>query len=339
MRDAAGESIDQLITLEIRNSGIPSNFLRALYRSARRLTADQPVSAAAASALMKHARKGDTVLILTGAGAAPTLPRGESDGPPGAASLAKILYKGIGAVPVYACERHHAEPIIAASEAAGLMVRPLEDARARRLGAALFTAPAAQPEVQAWADCLLDSVRPTAIISTERIGPGADGFMHNSTAQPLQGPDSPFEPAIDISAVAVEAARRGIFSLGIGDFGNEIGFGAIRDTVIDSLPRGDIMSCVIGADIVLPATMSNWGCYAVEACLAIALKRPELMHTAAAEERILRACLNAGGLEAMYCSTEFSVDGLDGESSMACVYLLGNIVRKALEQPSLGLTH
>ncbi len=41
---------------------------------------------------------------MTGAGYEPTLPKGESDGPPGAASLARILYRGLGAVPVFVNE-------------------------------------------------------------------------------------------------------------------------------------------------------------------------------------------------------------------------------------------
>jgi hypothetical protein len=41
----------------------------------------------------------------------------------------------------------------------------------------------------------------------------------------------------------------------------------------------------------------------------------------------------------MFCTTEFFVDGLDGESSMACVQLLGNIVSKNLESPDIGLSH
>ena len=57
------------------------------------------------------------------------------------------------------------------------------------------------------------------------------------------------------------------------------------------------------------------------------------------EKRIVQACLDAGGLEAMYCTTDFLVDGLDGETSMACMQFLSNIVRKNLEPPSTGLTH
>ena len=57
------------------------------------------------------------------------------------------------------------------------------------------------------------------------------------------------------------------------------------------------------------------------------------------EKRIVQACLDAGGLEAMYCTTEFMVDGLDGETSMACMQFLSNIVRKNLEPADAGLTH
>jgi D-glutamate cyclase len=88
--------------------------------------------------------------VLTGAGYAPTMPKGENDGPPGAASLARVLYKGLGAVPVYACEACHVDPIVAASQAAGLMVKAFRDARDRHLGAALAVAPPTQDAVAAW---------------------------------------------------------------------------------------------------------------------------------------------------------------------------------------------
>ena len=132
---------------------------------------------------------------------------------------------------------------------------------------------------------------------------------------------------------------RKIFSVGVGDHGNELGFGTIYDTVVKTMPKGKALATVVKTDVVIPAMMSNWGCYGVEACLAYLLRRPELIHTPAAEERIVRACLDAGGLEAMYCTTEFFVDGLDGESSMAVVHLLRSIVAKNLEDPDAGLTH
>lgn len=340
MRDICGEAIDQLITIEAKNGGMPHNVLKPMYQAARKLVADRPISMVAAERLVDTLKRGDTVLVLTGAGYAPTMPKGEDDGPPGAASLAKILYKGLGAVPVYACEACHVDPIVASSEAAGLMVKDFKDARDRHLGAALAVAPTDQSKVAAWVASIYDEMKPKAVITTERLGPGKNGIMHSATAIPLQGPGSIFtEDAVDISALVTEGTKRGLLTVGMGDHGNELGFGAIWDTVAKTMPKGEILGTVVATEILLPAMMSNWACYGIEAAIAYLLKRPELIHSPAMEERIVRACLDAGGLEAMFCTTEFWVDGLDGETSMACMQFLSNIVRKNLEATTSGLTH
>jgi hypothetical protein len=340
MPDITGEAIDQLITIEAKNRGMPHNVLRPMYQAARKLAGGRPISMVAAEALQKVLGPKDTVLVLTGAGYEPTMPKGESDGPPGAVSLAKILYKGLGAVPVYVNEACHADPVIASSHAAGLMVKTFEEARDWRLGAAIENAPLHQSEIAAWTEALLERTKPKAVISAERLGPGKNGVIHTATALPLQGPDNfcRFE-VVDISPVVTEARKRGILTIGIGDHGNELGFGAIREAVVQAMPKGETLCTTVATDIVLPAMMSNWGCYGIEAALAWLLKRPELLHSPAQEERILRACLDAGGLEAMFCTTEFFVDGLMGETSMAALQLLRDIVTKNLEDTTTGLTH
>lgn len=341
MRDICGEAIDQLITIEAKNPGMPHNVLKPMYLAARKLAGDRPISMVAAERLQATLGPGDTVLVLTGAGYEPTMPKGESDGPPGAASLAKILYKGLGAVPVYACEVCHVDPIIASSHAAGLMVRErFEDARDRCLGASLTMAPVQQAGVAAWVAEVFEETKPKALIAAERLGPGRNGLIHNATGQPLQDGEKTvrFE-VVDLSPLVTEANERGILTVGLGDHGNELGFGAIWDTVAKTMRKGETLATTVETDVLLPAMMSNWGCYGIEAALAYLLKRPDLIHSPAQEERILRACLDAGGLEAMYCTTEFLVDGLDGETSIACMQFLSNIVRKNLESGTTGLTH
>ena len=136
MPDITGEAIDRLITIEAKNRGMPFNVLAPMYEAARKLGGGRPLAMLAAEKLKAALKPGSTVLILTGAGYAPTMPEGESDGPPGAASLARILYKGLGAVPVFCCEPCHTRPIVASSLAAGLMVKDrFADARDRHLGA------------------------------------------------------------------------------------------------------------------------------------------------------------------------------------------------------------
>jgi hypothetical protein len=340
MPDIVGEAIDQLITIEAKNRGMPHNVLSPMYMAARKLAGGRPLSMVAAEALVAALHPKDTVLVLTGAGYEPTMPKGESDGPPGAASLARILYKGLGAVPVYVNEACHTDPIVAASAAAGLMVKTFAEARDWRLGAALETAPLSQHAIATWIDDLFERTNPKAVISAERLGPGVNGIIHSATALPLQGPDAfvRFDVA-DISGVVTEATKRGIPTIGIGDHGNELGFGAIRDAVVQAMPKGSILCTTTPTDIVLPAMMSNWGCYGIEAALAWLLKRPELLHSPAQEGRILRACLDAGGLEAMFCTTDFYIDGLEGETSMAVLQFLKDIVGKNLEGSTTGLTH
>ena len=334
MPDTVGEAVDQLVTIEAKNRGMPHNILKPMYLAARAAAGGRPLSMLAAEMLKAAVSPGDTVLILTGAGYEPTLPKGESDGPPGAAALARVLYRGLKAVPVYVCEGIHTEPVVASSHAAGLMIKSFPVARDNHLGAALVEAPKSQNEVEAWARSIFEEMKPKAVVSAERLGPGAGGKIHIATGHPCLDPQ-----LVDVSPLVTMAAELGIPTIGIGDHGNEIGFGTIWDSVAETMPRGDQLATTIGTDIVFPVMMSNWGCYGIEACLAYLIGDADLMHSADLEERIVRACLDAGGLEAMYCTTDFVVDGLDGETSMAVCHFLRSIVRKNLESTTTGLAH
>jgi hypothetical protein len=332
--DFVGENIDRLITIELKNLAMPHDIVVKMYDAARAEGGGRPLTMRAAEGLVTHVKKGDAVFIVTGAGYAPGMPTGESDGPPGAASIARALYKGIGAVPVFICEKKHSRPIVASSEAATLMVRP-ESAARHGFGAAVETAPDDQSAVAAWAKEIHERWQPKAIISVERLGPAKDGIVYNATAIPK----GPATGIIDLAEVFYEGERRGCFSIGIGDHGNEMGFGRIPDAVANIMPKGEILCTVVKTDILIPCLMSNWGAYGVEAALAFLLKMPELMHGPKMEGRIIRNCLDAGGLEAMWCTTDFIVDSADGESSMAVVQLLNNMVRLSLQPPTRGVAH
>ena len=65
----------------------------------------------------------------------------------------------------------------------------------------------------------------------------------------------------------------------------------------------------------------------------------ELVQDPETERRIIRACLDAGGWEMRYCTSRFIVDGAEGESSMAIVQLLRDMVRQNIAPPDRGLSH
>src|SRR5690349_15879416 len=181
MSDYVGDNIDRLVTIELKNLAMPHDIVVKMYDAARAEGGGRPISMRAAEGLIANVKRRDAVFVVTGAGYAPGMPTGESDGPPGAASIARTLYRGLGAVPVFVCENKHAGPIKASSEAATLMIRPPEHAK-RGFGAAVETAPDDQGAVKAWAAGLFERWQPKAIVSIERLGPAKDGVVYNATA-------------------------------------------------------------------------------------------------------------------------------------------------------------
>ena len=335
------EYIDRLITVEMRNPGLPHGMITPLYEAARSEAGGEPLTYRAARGLLDNVSAGDFVLINTGAGTGELIPNGENDGPVGAAVLARAIVKGLGATPIFVCEPFHEGPIVASSEAAGVGVRSLDVAMRYHVGGAIVTTPQSDEEVADWSEKLLDQLQPKAIVAIERLGPNAKGVIHGSTGMAPK-------PITDSSPLFTAAARRGIFSIGIGDAGNEIGFGRIYDDVrriqdpwghACQCPCRDGMATVVPADVLIVAAVSNWGAYGIEAALSVLLKRTDLVHSPEQEERIMLRCLDAGGIEAVFCTQNFECDGISGESHMALVRLLRDMVRIYLGEQTSGPIH
>jgi hypothetical protein len=334
--------IDRLVTVEMRNRAMPNGKIGPLYDAARAEGGGEPLVFRAAQGLINALRPGDNVFIVTGAGSGPLIPKGENDGPVGGAVLARALHLGLGATPIMVCERQHVDPIVAACEAIGVGIRDADVAIRSKVGGALLAAPKEQDAFGGWAKELLDRFTPSAIIAIERLGPNRRGIVHGSTGL------ADWDPLVDVAPLFTEAARRGIFSVGIGDAGNEIGFGRITDAVREiqqpygarcQCPCGDGMATVTPTDVLVVAAVSNWGAYGIEATLAILLERPDLLHTPAEARRMIERCLEAGGLEAINCTRRFFVDGISGETSVNMVQMLNEMVRIYLERPATGAIH
>jgi hypothetical protein len=336
-----GDYVDRLITVEMRNRAMPHGITRPMYDAARAEGGGQPLTTRAAEGIVRSVHSGDNVFIITGAGGPPTLPKGENDGPPGAAVLGRALFRGLGATPIYLLEERHADPMIASSEEAGVPVVDYAVARERKLGGIVLTAPTEGARIAGWAASLFETYKPAAIISTERLGPNEKGIVHGATGIVRK------TPMVDLSPLISEAERRSIFSVGVGDNGNELGFGRIHAAVKEIQPFGKRCQCpcqagmatVIKTDVLIVAFISNWGCYGIEAMLAYLLRQPDLPHSPEQERRIVQACLDAGGREAMWGTKQFYVDGAEGETSVAVVQMLGDMVRLALAAPSTGPGH
>jgi hypothetical protein len=336
-----GQSVDRLVTVEMRPTGLPYGKIDRLLDAALAESGYKSQTLMAAQALRTAAGPGDAVFIVTGAGTPPFIPKGENDGPIGAAAIARTVLQGLAAVPVYLCEQHHLEPILASSEAAGVPVRPADvDPRSAR-GAFAECAPTAEAEVAAWAAQMYDKYSPAAVIFIERLGPNRHGVIHGSTG--ISG----WSPMVDLTPILNEAASRGVVSIGVGDAGNEIGFGRIFDAVreiqepgaVCQCPCNDGMATITATDILVVASVSNWGCYAIDACLAHLTGQENLPQSAKTAERVIGACFDGGGYEAVFCTQRNLVDGIAGETSVALVQILREMVRISLLPTDAGPAH
>lgn len=328
------ERIDRLVNLDIGGRGSEH-----LYSAAREL-AGEPLAMAAAR-LFTGLSPGEIVLFATGFPARSAVsPRiGENDGPAGTAVLARALQRAFGVIPVVVTEDLLHPAVGAILQAGGFNILTLEEARrvpefpSNTAAAVLLPFPTEDGEAVAAANALLNELQPKVVVAVERPGRNRAGVCHDMRGQPLSGEgvaraDLLFERALD----------RRIPVVAFGDGGNEIGMGLVLDAVREFVPFGRVCRCSCGAgiaartraDALVTAAVSNWGCYAVAACLALLLKDPRLLHSPEAERQLLMAGVSAGLINSVEGTVDPGVDGLPLETNVALVQLLHTMASRAI---------
>jgi hypothetical protein len=174
------------------------------------------------------------------------------------------------------------------------------------------------------AAALWGRLRPVAVISIERLGPNSRGVTHNAMGENVTAAHAGVESLLTL------ARRRGVLTIGVGDRGNELGFGSImtRRSRIASVARPcacpcrSTITCRVQADLVVVASVSNWGAYAMVAGLAIRLGDARLLHHPKDETRMLKACVLAGARDGISAQRRLTVDALPLRMQRAVVALL-----------------
>ena len=195
------------------------DFYQALYQTlqggGRGLTVPQPPLAKLARTLSSSRR----ALVLTG------FPIdcgdyviGETDGPCGAAEIARVL------------------------TALGCQVTVVTDAPSIPLlrAALAQTAPAARLEeapmedTEAFARTLWEQLQPDLFLSIERPGKASNGHFHNMRGTVIDAMTA------DTDCLLALAAERGCVTVAIGDGGNELGMGALLPQIAAGVPHGAV---------------------------------------------------------------------------------------------------
>lgn len=165
------------------------------------------------------------------------------------------------------------------------------------------------------------------LISCERAGPGKDGICYTMRA-------------IDMNAKGLIGPLHRLVKecnspfIAIGDGGNELGMGKVIDKIINNakIPNGDKIGCVVPADFLIAASVSNWGGYALAAAIALAVQQERragtgkpshwidrCLPTESEEVALLNRCVAVGCRDGVSGKVEATVDGMPLETSMKCL--------------------
>ncbi|MBM3648991.1 MAG: DUF4392 domain-containing protein [Alphaproteobacteria bacterium] len=311
--EIAADNIDKLINIEMRRTGMPRGKKWVLWEIAR-AASPEPLVLAAARLLDRAPCR---IAIVTGAAVPGHMPVGENDGPFGAVALAGALARLGHTVAIYT-DPDPLPPIKVLAERAGLAIDILPLA----LGAT------DQQRCIAEAHDLF--------VAIERLGGNRHGHIYGVTGVSR----SPHRANVD--TIFTTASKLGKPTLGIGDGGNEVGFGKVHaelerrlpdHTMAATTPCGGGVFSVVPTDVLTVGTTSNIGAYGVIAGLALLKRDPGLCHTPDEEVALhhvgvgLGLVDGGGGERIPWC------DGIPAESSAAMVQLMRNIVERTLDPP------
>ena len=264
----------------------------------------------AAEKLIRTVKRGEVVFILSGF-VLPPWNKAETDGIVSAVLLGRALIKGLGAKPVVVCPQECVRAVQAMAACIG------ED-----IGVEIFTTDTACAQTQA--EQLIGDYSPVAVVSIECPGGNDRGVYHNATGVDV----TDLEAKQDVLFKKLQ--QRNVLNIAIGDLGNEIGLGAIGETLKTYIPKGKIIGVETKTDNLITATVSDWGCYAMIAAMAFLLEDEKIMHSWELEQAVL-TCGAEHGLVDMYGEHIPAIDGFGLNIQLPMVELMGGMVKRALE--------
>jgi len=281
------ENVDRLATVEMRMHNMLQGYVPRLHAIVR---GENPITYDISQALLKM--QGARIAIVTGIVVAEFLPKGEVDGPVGAAVLGRALAR-LG---------HEVDLLVEGEmdDVVASLIETLEfDANI------VHTTDRSPEDLARWAEHY------DVAVTIEKLGRNREGVRHSVMGSPLAKTGDWY---IDDFIEAM--TESGKLTVGIGDGGNEIGFGKIYDDVRAMIPFGDDCGCPCGGGIatttatryLLPAAISNYGAYALTASLALGAGDGELLVDGATIRKLIEGIVALGCLDGGTVDPEFIGD-------------------------------
>ncbi|ANM14472.1 MULTISPECIES: glutamate cyclase domain-containing protein [unclassified Rhizobium] len=329
LQNAKGQNIAQTIenfmTLDLTGVGLIGKIYNALQ-------SHQPGPACmdAANLIVDVVREnGGPIVIATGFPEGGGVP--ETDGPVGAALLARALFLGLGVETVILTDDDWVGMMEGTCRGAGLA--PLSFPQDGQIRSVDFVRPVYIRSVpkdttgcKIITDQLLEVTKPSLVISIERPGQNDKGLYHGLGGRPLDN------LVADLDQFFLSAKKRKIPFIAIGDGGNELGMGLIGEDLKAFSPkardsghpgRGGVAAAT-AADHLIVSNVSNWGATGLIAALSALLEKPTVFHDGALERRCIEQCVSFGGVDGMFMGPEPAVDGISAREWEGLVDTLRN---------------
>ena len=223
----------------------------------------------------------------------------ETDGPPGAAVLARALRR-MGRNPEVVTDRWNEKAVQVCCR---VMDLPL-------------------PVVVRNPGGILD-LDPDLVIFIERLGKTGDGRYYNMRGEDISRCTDPLDD------IAGPAMGKDIPVLAIGDGGNEAGMACLMPGMGEILTGFNHRLSTVPSTVALPVDVSNWGAYAL-ACLLSCRRGQWLGHGPEEERKMIEAMVSVGAVDGVTGRRELSVDGLPVEEHAAVVKKLREIYESVI---------
>jgi len=300
--DRKGYMIDEAVTMDLPLRRVAQKLYEAAVAKV-----NKPLCLAAAEKIGKKTKKGDTVFIITGF---PVVSKNvcETDGPPGAAVLAKTL-KSTGTKIILVTDELCSDVVREVAPKIPVVKYPVDNKTAKEMTKELFSVH-----------------NPSVLVSIERPGWNEKQEYHTMGGINISNLVGKTDYLFDY------AKKMGVTTIAIGDGGNELGCGSIMETVRKHVPYGDKCQCSCGkgiaattpSDVLVIGGTSNWGAYGVAACLNL-LKNLEYRHDGKSELRLLDHVISAGGVDSVTKESQPFVDGVPTSINKLVVDLIWSI--------------
>ncbi|KTE92822.1 glutamate cyclase domain-containing protein [Desulfitobacterium hafniense] len=289
-----GENLDALMNIDPTCIGIN----RLCYPGVRDY-AGGPTAMHFAQELSKVLKPEDVVLILCGF-VLRNHQRTEMDGFTGALLTARALVEGFDVKPVIVIPQESQQALKNCAAVVGLnYYDSLDLVLERPFAMTGVVIPKDAKAAEECADKIL-AFNPRALISMETASPNEKGVYHMAYGWDV----TKIEAKMDVLFNKVK--ERAIPTFSIGDCGNELGMGAIKNYIQEHVPGagegGCICECKGGAaaataaDHIIIAKTADWGCYAMIAALAYLKKNMKIMHDANLQADLMKAAAYHGML-------------------------------------------